>query len=141
MSGNSSARRQNVPAARILRGQETPAEHLLWDALRGRQLAGLKFRRQHPIGPFDADFCCPEQRLIVELDGEIHETQQDRDAEREDLLRAAGYHILRFTNREVLTDLSGSLTRIQFTADSLALRQAYPVARTQGWWPHFQPLP
>ena len=128
-----SARRQNVPAARTLRSRETPAEHLLWEALRGRQLAGLKFRRQHPIGPFVADFCCPERRVIVELDGKIHETQQDRDAEREDLLRATAYHILRFTNREVLTDLSGTLEQILSIAESLGKREAYPIARTQGW--------
>ena len=133
MPGRPSARRQNVPAARVLRGRETSAERLLWDALRGRQLAGLKFRRQHPIGSFVADFCCPDRRLIVELDGEIHETQEHRDAEREELLHAAGYHILRFSNREVLTDLSGTLARIQTTAQSLAQREAYPTSRTHGW--------
>jgi very-short-patch-repair endonuclease len=69
----------------------------------------------------------------VELDGEIHETQQDRDAELEELLRAAGYHILRLTNREVLTDFSSTMTRIQSAAESLAQREAYPIARTQGW--------
>ncbi len=133
MSGRPSSRRQNVPAARILREWETPTERMLWDALRGRKLAGLKFRRQHPIGPFVADFCCPDRRLIIELDGEIHDTLQDRDAEREALLRAAGYHVVRFTNQELHVDLSGILNAIQAAAEALPQREAYPTARTQGW--------
>ena len=133
MPGNRSARRQNVPAARILRGRETPAEQVLWEALGGRRLAGLKFRRQHPVGPFIADFCCAEQRLIVEVDGEIHEAQQDRDTEREDVLRTAGYSILRFTNKEILTDLSGTLERIHRTAQAIAPQDAHAISRTHGW--------
>ena len=133
MPGSQSARRQNVPAARFLRGRETPAEQVLWDALRGRRLEGMKFRRQHPVGPFIADFCCVEQRLIVEVDGEIHETQQDRDTEREELLRTAGYHLLRFTNKQVLTDLSGTLERIHSTAQSIAPPDAQAISRTHGW--------
>ena len=133
MSDRPSPRRENVPAARILRGRETHTEQVLWDALRGRRLAGLKFRRQHPIGPFVADFCCPDRRLIVELDGEVHETQHVRDAEREDLLRAAGYPILRFTNQALLSDLSGTLITIQITAESLPQREAYRTSRTNGW--------
>src|SRR5689334_6104993 len=133
MPSTPSARRQNVPAARILRGRETSAEQLLWNELRGRRLAGLKFRRQHPIGPFVADFCCPELRLVVELDGEIHETQQERDAEREELLKAAGYHILGFSNREALEDLHGTLERIQSTVEALPQCDASPISRTHGW--------
>ncbi len=101
--------------------------------MRGRRLAGLKFRRQHPIGPFVADFCCPDRRVIIELDGEIHNTQHDRDAEREALLRAAGYHVVRFTNEELLADLPRILTIIQRAAEALPQREAHPTARTQGW--------
>ena len=90
MGDRPSPRRQNVPAARVLRGQKTPAKRMLWNALRGRRLADLKFRRQHPIGPFVVDFCCPDRRLIIELDLDVHESQRDRDAEREALLTAAG---------------------------------------------------
>ena len=133
VSRRPSLRRQNVPAARVLRGRETPAERTLWDALRSRRLAGLKFRRQHPIGPFVVDFCCPDRRLIVELDGQVHETQQDRDAERESLLRGAGYAIMRFTNEELLADLPGVLQSIQVAAESQPQRDAYPTARTHGW--------
>ncbi|MFN8677566.1 MAG: endonuclease domain-containing protein [Thermomicrobiales bacterium] len=122
-----------MPAARMLRERETPAERILWDALRGRRLAGLKFRRQHPIGPFVADFCCPDRRLIVELDGEIHATQHDRDAEREALLNAAGYRVVRFTNHELLADLPRVLTIIQRAAEALPQRTADPIARTHGW--------
>ena len=67
--------RHNVPAARDLRQRGTPAEELLWDALRNRRLDGLKFRRQHPVGPFVIDFCCPSRQLAIELDGEVHVSQ------------------------------------------------------------------
>ena len=64
-------------AANILRKQSTAAERVLWDGLRGRRLAGLKFRRQHPLGLYIVDFCCPERNLIVEVDGEVHANQSD----------------------------------------------------------------
>jgi very-short-patch-repair endonuclease len=72
--------RDNIPAARELRTRQTPAESILWDALRGRRLAGLKFRRQHPIGTFVVDFCCPDRRLAIELDGPVHAEQREHDA-------------------------------------------------------------
>jgi very-short-patch-repair endonuclease len=63
--------------ARELRQELTPAEKVLWQALRDKQLAGFKFRRQHPIDRFIADFYCAACKLIVELDGGIHDEQQD----------------------------------------------------------------
>ena len=132
MANKPSPRRQNVPAARDLRRRETAAERMLWDALRDRRLAGLKFRRQHPIGPFVADFCCPDRRLIIEVDGEVHAMQQAHDADREALLHAAGYHVLRFTNQRLLADLSGVLAAIQEIAEALPQRDAFPTARTAG---------
>ncbi|MHB0858108.1 MAG: endonuclease domain-containing protein [Anaerolineae bacterium] len=64
-------------SAEVLRKQSTPAEALLWQNLRGRRLAGAKFRRQHPIGPYVADFYCAEQHLVVELDGPVHLVQAE----------------------------------------------------------------
>ena len=97
---------------RELRARPTPAEELLWRAIRGRQLDGVKFRRQHPIDPYVVDFCCLECRLAIELDGSVHETQRDYDAERDRWLRAAGYRVLRFPNDAVLLDLSSILEHI-----------------------------
>jgi len=98
--------------AKRLRQSETPAECLLWQHLRDRQLAGLKFRRQHPIAGFIADFYCAEQRLIVEIDGAVHDGQAESDAERSRLLELEGYRIIRFRNEEVLGNLAVVLQRI-----------------------------
>jgi len=100
--------------ARNLRRNATEAEKVLWERLRGRQLQGLKFIRQFPIGPFIADFCCRDRRLIVELDGEVHESAQEvaRDAERDAYLRGLNYVILRFPNQRVLEDPKSVLREI-----------------------------
>jgi very-short-patch-repair endonuclease len=125
--------RNNVTSARDLRERETRAEVMLWAALRGRRLAGLKFRRQHPIGPLVADFCCPDRRLIVELDGPVHATQRDRDGERDALLRTAGYHVIRIGNDDVLGDLAAVLERIAVLAASLPERAPRYISRSDGW--------
>jgi primosomal protein N' (replication factor Y) len=88
--------------ARALRQQMTESEYQLWFLLRGRRLEGCKFRRQHPIGPFVADFACVAQRLIVELDGGQHaETRAVQDARRTAWLEAQGWRVLRFWNDQV----------------------------------------
>lgn len=100
--------------ARRLRREATSAEKRLWEYLRDRRLAGLKFRRQHPIGNFIVDFYCHELRLVVELEGSIHDKpeQAEYDAGRFRWLEAQGYTILRFRNEEVFEDLEGVLGRI-----------------------------
>jgi very-short-patch-repair endonuclease len=80
--------------------------------LRDRRLEGFKFRRQHPLGPFIVDFCCPEARVIVELDGGHHSLTHDSDAARSGYLTSQGYRVLRFWNNEVLGNTSGVLERI-----------------------------
>jgi very-short-patch-repair endonuclease len=102
-----------IEAARHLRGEMTPAEKVLWAALQGRKVAGLRFRCQHAIGPFVVDFFCPAAKLIVEVDGSIHDQQVEQDAARTDYLTQLGYHVLRLRNEEVLTDLPSALTRIE----------------------------
>ena len=101
-------------AARRLRAEETGAEAALWEALRGRRLAGLRFRRQHAVERFVLDFYGPEHHLAVELDGEVHDapTQAERDAERSRYLNTRGYHVIRFRNDEVMADLPDVLSRI-----------------------------
>ena len=91
--------------ARELRQDHTPAEAALWEALRARQLGGLKFRRQHPVERCIVDFRCAEARLVVEVDGGIHAQQVEQDAERTGYLQERGYTVIRFRNEEVLTDL------------------------------------
>lgn len=99
-------------AARQLRRTPTSAEQILWSHLRNRQLRGWKFRRQHPLGQFIADFCCPACRLIVEVDGPIHARQIDRDESRTHVFAAYDYRVLRFSNEQVETDLESVLAKI-----------------------------
>jgi adenine-specific DNA methylase len=103
-----------IERARQLRKEATSAEELLWQLLRNRQLLGRKFRRQHPIGPFITDFFCDDARLIIEIDGAIHQEvdQKQRDLAREEILRAYNYHILRFSNHEVLHETERVLDEI-----------------------------
>jgi very-short-patch-repair endonuclease len=113
--------RHNVPAARALRTRETTAEDVLWEALRGRRLHGLKFRRQHPVGPFVLDFCCAERHLAIELDGGVHAQRQEQDAERAAILAAAGYRLLRFPNDAVTNRLDEVLAAITAGANDLPM--------------------
>lgn len=105
-------RHRTSEAARILRQQEIRAEDVLWRALRGRRLAGLKFRRQHPAEKLVPDFACPDHRLAIEVDGDVHDDLVERDAARTQLLNEMGYRVIRFRNEEVWQDLPGVLRRI-----------------------------
>ncbi len=104
--------RRLTDSARDLRRRETEAEAILWAALRGRQVAGLKFRRQRPAGPFVLDFYCADYRLVVEVDGGIHDQQLEQDAARTAILEGYGYHLIRFRNEQILTNLPAVLARI-----------------------------
>jgi very-short-patch-repair endonuclease len=100
--------------ARRLRRELTLPEVALWAALRGKRLRGLRFRRQHPIGPYILDFYCDELRLAVEVDGQIHD-QPDalrHDARRDEWLAAKGIRVHRVGARDVLTDLGPVLEGI-----------------------------
>ncbi len=99
---------------RNFRRESTDAERLLWRHLRGRQLGGAKFRRQHQFGPYILDFYCAEQNLAVEADGGQHYSQDDeaKDAERTHYSTARGVRVLRFTNLEVLQETAAVLAAI-----------------------------
>ena len=96
--------------ARSLRTASTDAERKLWSRLRGRQIQSLKFRRQHPIPPYIADFCCLERRLIVEIDGSQHSTPLD--ANRTARLERDGWKVIRFWNNDVLSHIDSVLEAI-----------------------------
>ena len=100
--------------SRALRRRQTAAEYRLWSLLRGKKLGGYKFRRQHVIINYIVDFFCFSEKLIVELDGPIHNTQRAReyDQRREALLVASGYRILRFKNAEVFQNEEKVLSTI-----------------------------
>lgn len=103
------------PFARTLRQRETPAEKRLWVQLRNRRLDGFKFRRQHWIGPFIVDFCCPEHYLVIEVDGAVHfrdESAMIRDKARQNFIVSLGYRVLRFTNTEIQSGLQSVLDTI-----------------------------
>ena len=98
--------------ARQLRRSMTDAEHRLWRFLRNRSLVGCKFRRQHPIGAYIADFACVEHGLVVELDGSQHAEAVRDDASRTGVLAAHGYRVLRFWNNDVLSRTDAVLDAI-----------------------------
>jgi very-short-patch-repair endonuclease len=98
--------------ARRLRRDQTEAERRLWTHLRDRRLNGTKFRRQHSIGPFIADFCCTERGLVVELDGGQHASREEADRRRTAFLMQRGYRVLRFRDNEVMENIEAVLQRI-----------------------------
>ena len=104
-------------AAKDNRQHATSAEELLWAAVRGQQINGLPFRRQHPVGRFILDFYCPRKKLCVELDGGIHDEQQERDAERTAALARLNIRVIRFRNEDVVHDLATVLRRIEAALD------------------------
>jgi very-short-patch-repair endonuclease len=120
--------------ARHLRRVMTDAERRLWYQLRNRTLMRCKFRRQHPVGPYIADFACIEARLIVELDGGQHlDSNHDRDRAR--FLQSKGYRVLRFWNNEVLTKTDAVLAAIHDVLAASAVPQsAPPPAFGNGNW-------
>ena len=91
-----------IARARRLRRNATDAERKLWHLLRDRRLGGIKFRRQHPRGPYTLDFYCAEAALVIEVDGSQHAERVEHDARRTEYLEAEGLQVLRFWNRDVL---------------------------------------
>ena len=106
---------EQIAFARELRYKQTEAEGALWMRLRNKQLEGVKFRRQQPIGPYIVDFANFERKLIIEIDGGQHdeEKMRERDEERTTWLKEGGYQVLRFWNNDVLMNMGGVLERIR----------------------------
>ncbi len=93
------------PLARQMRHEPTSAEQKLWNRIRNRQIGTAKFRRQYTIDRFIVDFVCLEHRLIIEVDGDIHDQQQEHDAVRQEFLESLGFRMIRFSNGDVLGSL------------------------------------
>ncbi|HJQ61386.1 MAG TPA: endonuclease domain-containing protein [Burkholderiales bacterium] len=91
---------------------DTDAELRLWHLLRNRNLKGFKFRRQHPIGTYIADFVCLEQQLVIELDGSQHAERTQYDSRRTEVLEAAGFRVIRFWDNDVLTHMESVMQSI-----------------------------
>ncbi len=99
--------------AKEMRRDMTPAEKRLWAALRRNQLDGCHFRRQQIIGHFIVDFYCDAARLVIEVDGAVHDQQIEYDQERTRVLGEYDLRILRFRNEEIMDNLEGALARIR----------------------------
>ena len=106
-------RHKIVYAAREQRKKPTKSEKILWDALRGKKLAGVKFRRQQPVGAYIADFYSSAYRLVIEVDGGIHEFQQEADTERDETMKTLRLNILRISAELVENDLGSALGKIR----------------------------
>src|SRR5690349_14517735 len=92
------------PEARRTRAQPTPAERRMWVLVRDGRIDGFKFRRQHGIEAYLADFYCPETSLVIEVDGPIHATQKEQDDYRQMILEILGLRVIRFTNYNVMNN-------------------------------------
>lgn len=111
--------------AKSLRQDMSPPERLLWSRLRKSQLAGLRFRKQHPIGPFIADFYCHDARLVVEIDGPTHAGAHALDdVKRDEWMHARGVRVLRIPSAEVFSNLHGVLSTIALVAKRSAAERS-----------------
>ncbi|MGA3085151.1 MAG: HsdR family type I site-specific deoxyribonuclease [Thermodesulfobacteriota bacterium] len=130
-----------ISKARELREKQKPAEAMFWELLRNRKFLGLKFRRQHQIGKYIVDFYCDEIKLVVELDGEVHNSggQKKHDSIRDKYLSSLGCFILRFKNEElinhletVLSNIASHLSLWERQGEGYASRKAGVIWHTQG---------
>jgi very-short-patch-repair endonuclease len=124
-------RRKMVEIARQFRKEPTPSEAILWQALRGKKLDGIKFRRQQPIGSFVVDFYNSTYRLIVEVDGPIHDYQIEVDRSRQEVLEILGLNILRLKVDMIETDLTAALSLIR--AKIREIEQSSLLRMAEGW--------
>lgn len=111
-----------IRIARELRRDQTPAEQIMWELLRNRKFNGKKFLRQHPIivnDVFDeidffiADFYCHEQKLVLEIDGKIHDYQKEHDQQRDLIMSEMGLNVLRVQNEEIFTNIENVKNKIK----------------------------
>ena len=106
--------------ARELRKSPTPFESKLWSKLKGGQLLGYKFRRQHPVGSYILDFFCANCNLIIEIDGESHNYNIEYDQRRTKWLVDSGYTLIRFSNKDIIDDFDNVLNQILATCHKIS---------------------
>ena len=99
--------------ARELRRDPSRAERVCWELIRAHRMSGVKFRRQHPIGPYFADFACISAKLVIEIDGDHHGDQVEADARRTAMIESLGWHVVRFSASEVVQNPEGIWTAIE----------------------------
>ena len=123
----------NERACEFRRTMNAP-ERKLWRALSNRKVGGLRFRRQHPIGSYIADFICLERRLVIEVDGSQHgfEAQVEHDQRRTDWLHSEGYRVIRFWANEVMSNTEGVVESITREALSMPSRDMNASSRGEG---------
>src|SRR5437762_7577846 len=113
-------KRHLKPIARELRNNTTDAEHVLWKHLRDKQLYGIQFYRQKPLGPYIVDFYAASTKLVIEVDGSQHMdlVQHEQDVERDAYLNSLELKVLRFDNRQVLCEIDAVLEMIRQSAEA-----------------------
>jgi len=106
---------ETIKRAKELRKNMTPAEKVFWNRVRNKKFQGLKFRRQHPIEYYIADFYCPEKKLVIEIDGKIHDQidKKEQDKNRDAEIKKYDLKILRFKNKEIINNISQALNIIK----------------------------
>lgn len=113
MQGQTNKKITGMKLQRKLSNSATDAERQLWQYLRGRQMEGCKFRRQHPFGDYILDFVCLERKLVIELDGGQHADDVQYDHSRSQRLEQSGFTVIRFWNNEVFDNIEGVVEVIQ----------------------------
>ncbi|RLD29027.1 MAG: leucine--tRNA ligase, partial [Bacteroidetes bacterium] len=129
LTGNPNNAHLLLERAKEMRANPTQAESALWRQLKSKKL-GIKFRQQHLIDDYIVDFVCLSKQLIVEVDGKIHNSQKEEDAQRTEILENNGYKVIRFTNEEVLENIDSVVSKIQKELDG---RQVLPFGKDLGW--------
>ncbi|MDP2982435.1 MAG: DUF559 domain-containing protein [Candidatus Latescibacter sp.] len=115
-----------IEIARKLRLEMTEAETLIWSHINNKQIDGFRFRNQHPIGRYIADFYCHDLKLIIEIDGGIHNECKEYDGNRDGYLQAGGYTILLFTNNQVTSEIDSVLETIRTKAREISISSPPP---------------
>ncbi|MGA3014182.1 MAG: endonuclease domain-containing protein [Bacteroidales bacterium] len=121
-----SAGKEIIKRARLLRNTSTPSENILWSRIRKKRLSGIIFRRQHPIGPFIVDFYCHEAKLVIEIDGDIHDSQENKehDENRTFELEKLGLKVIRFKNEAITGNINEVLDILQKEIEARLLQKS-----------------
>ena len=114
-----------------MRREPTIAENKLWQFIRDRKVKEARFGRQHTVERFIVDFACVELKLIIEVDGEIHEYTKEENAIRQSYLESAGFKVLRFSDKEIMDEVKSVIKRISITIKHLSLLHS-PLGKGHG---------